>query len=114
MKFIFPILVFITININAQIVSPDSARFHEGFLTTVCGKVIDTYQSKSKTIFLNFGNSYPNHTFTGVIMAKDTVNFKYKPADYLKGKEICVMGMIKMYNNKPEVIIKSSNQIREQ
>lgn len=100
---------------NAQVVPPDSAKYHEGSLTTVCGKVSGTHTSNSGTIFINFEKSYPNNPFTAVVMAKDTVNFKeYKPAEFLRDKEVCVMGMVKIYKGKLEIIIKSPNQIRIQ
>jgi DNA/RNA endonuclease YhcR with UshA esterase domain len=46
-------------------------------------------------------------------MAKDTAQFKDgNPAVYFRDKYICVTGMVKMYNGKPEIILQSPDQIR--
>jgi len=62
-------------------------------------------------LFLNFGNSYPKQLFTVVIWESDIKNFKYIPAEYLKGKNICVNGLVEIFKGKPQIIVKSQNQI---
>lgn len=98
----------------SQTVPLDSAKFYEGKVITVCAKVMDTYVSKQEdaTTFINFGNPYPYSTFTVVIFAKDLENFKYTPSEYLKGKNICVTGKVKLFKKKPEIIINSPEQIK--
>jgi DNA/RNA endonuclease YhcR with UshA esterase domain len=97
---------------KAQTVSPDSAKYHEGSLTKVCGELTSGKISESENIYLNFGAPYPDNSFTAVIFAKDSANFKeIRPKDYLKKKNICVTGIIKMYNGKAEIIVKSPDQL---
>src|ERR1041384_178594 len=110
------LLILIPFVSRGQIIPMDSAKYHEGYLKTVCGIIISTYvsQGDKKITFLNFGHPHPNETFTLVIWEDDLPNFKYKPAEYLKDKNVCVMGKIKLYKGKPEMIIKYPNQIREQ
>ena len=100
----------------SQTVPIDSSKFYEGRVITVCSKVSDTYVSKHEdaTTFINFGNPYPYSTFSVVIFEKDLENFKYVPAEYLKGKIICVTGKVKIFKDKPEIIINSSSQIKVQ
>ena len=98
----------------SQTVPLDSVKFYEGKTITVCAKVIDTYVSKHEdaTTFINFGNPYPHSTFTVVIFAKDLENFKYTPSEFLKGKNICITGKVKLFEKKPEIIINSPEQIK--
>ena len=106
------ILFLLSACCRAQTVSPDSAKYHEGNLITVCGEITSGKISESENVYLNFGAPYPDNSFTAVIFAKDSINFKeIRPKDYLRKKNICVTGIIKMYKEKPEIIIKSPDQI---
>ena len=98
----------------SQTVPLDSVKYYEGKSITVCSKVIDTYEAKTgeKTTFLNFGKPYPNSTFTVVIFEADLPKFKYTPSVYLKGKEVCITGTVKIYKNKPEIIVSAPEQIK--
>ena len=96
-----------------QTISADSIKFYEGKLVTVCEKVVDTHVTKeSKVVYLNFGHPYPAQTFTGVIFAGDVSKFSYQPEEYLKGKTICVTGTVKIYKDKPEIIINRQDQVQ--
>lgn len=98
----------------AQTVPLDSVSYFEGKTITVCSKVLDTYVAKQgeKTTFLNFGKPYPNSTFTVVIFEADLSKFKYTPSVFLKDKNICITGKVKIYKGKPEIIVTSEGQIR--
>jgi DNA/RNA endonuclease YhcR with UshA esterase domain len=96
----------------SQSVSPDSAKYHEGSLTTICGKVYGTHAGQNGILKLNFGADYPDNTFTAVVFADDAS--KFKKAEEYKGKEICVTGKIQIYKGKAEVVLKEANQLREQ
>src|SRR6185436_13114819 len=101
-------LLLITAGAKAQTTTPDSAKYFEGSLKIVCGHVSGTYTGKSGAIFINFEKPFPHSEFSAVIMPGDTAKFKkWNPAVYLKDKDVCVTGMIKMYKDKPEIIIKS-------
>jgi len=76
------------------------------------GKVVDTYHdSKSNTVFLNFEKAYPNHCFTGVIFSSDLYKFVQNPEDYYLGKTVRIIGEIKEYQGRPEIILEAPNQI---
>jgi len=76
------------------------------------GKVADTYHdSKSNTVFLNFEKAYPNHCFTGVIFSSDLYKFVQNPEDYYLNKTVRIMGEVKEYQGKPEIILETPNQI---
>ncbi|MEO6131791.1 MAG: hypothetical protein ABIQ02_08075, partial [Saprospiraceae bacterium] len=61
----------------AQSVPGDSIKYYEGKNVVVCEKVADTHITSSdmKITYLNFGSSYPNQMFTGVIFETDLPKF---------------------------------------
>ena len=76
------------------------------------GKVADAYHDlKSNTVFLNFEKAYPNHCFTGVIFSSDLYKFVQNPEDYYLNKTVRIMGEVKEYQGKPEIILETLNQI---
>jgi len=76
------------------------------------GKVADTYHDlKSNTIFLNFEKAYPNQCFTGVIFSSNLHKFVQSPEDYYLNKTVRIMGEVKEYQGRPEIILETPNQI---
>ena len=98
----------------SQTVPLDSVINYEGKTITVCSKVQSTYVTKGdkKTTYINFGNPYPKTTFTVVIFEGDLPNFKNTPSVYLKDKNVCITGKVKIYKGKPEMIINKEEQIK--
>jgi len=98
----------------SQTIPLDSVINYEGKEITVCAKVTDTYISKTNegTSFINFGKPYPKSTFTVVIFEADLANFKYNPSVYLKNKNVCITGKVKIYKGKPEIIATKEEQIK--
>lgn len=88
---------------------------HIGETETVCGKVYGgkyLEHSNGTPTLINMGAAYPNSPFTLVIFGSDRSGFDYKPEEYLNGKEICITGQIKMYKDKPEIIVSKESQIQ--
>ena len=76
------------------------------------GKVADAYHDlKSNTVFLNFEKAYPNHCFTGVIFSSNLYKFVQKPEDYYLNKTVRIMGEVKEYQGRPEIILETPSQI---
>lgn len=76
------------------------------------GRIVDTYHDlKSNTVFLNFEKPYPNHCFVAVIFSSDLYKFVQNPEDYYLNKTVRVMGEIKEYQGKPEIILEDPSQI---
>lgn len=108
-------VIFIFSKANAQQrVTIDSLQFHGGEVITVCGKVADTFvtQSEKKITHLNFEHPYPNQTFSVTIFGSDLPKFKYVPAEFLKSKNVCVTGKVKIYGGKPEMVVNSEEQLK--
>ena len=107
----FTLLTFGMLHAQTTVNAAD-LKYCEGKVITVCQKVTSTFMTKvpEKTTFLNFGN-FPNQLFTVVIYEEDLKNFKYNPVDFLKGKEICVIGDVIMRDSGPEIIVEGPEQI---
>jgi hypothetical protein len=100
---------------NAATLSPEEAAKHIGENARVCGLVASaTYAANVTTAptFLDFGNPYPNQIFTAVILGSDREKFG-TPELTLRGKQICVAGVIFLYQGKPQMILQDPNQISE-
>lgn len=95
-------------------VSSDSLRYYDGKVIQVCERINDTFVTlgAKKTTFLNFGYGYPNQLFTVVIFEDALKNFPYVPAEYLKGKKVCIIGDVRMYSGMPEIIVEGPDQVR--
>ena len=100
----------------SQTVSIDSVAKYEGKKVTVCSKVTGTHVSggEKKNVNLNFGKPFPNNSFSVFIAESDLANFKYKPDEFLKDKTICVTGTVKIYKDKPEIVVTKDDQIKIQ
>ncbi|MGB4849143.1 MAG: hypothetical protein WBP41_14555 [Saprospiraceae bacterium] len=93
---------------------PDSLANYEGKTVTVCGKVADTFVTKSekKITHLNFDHPYPNQSFSVTIFSADLAHFSYVPSEFLKGKNVCVTGKVKIYGGKPEIVVSAEEQLK--
>lgn len=116
MRKLFFLIAFLFTGVVAfsqQRVSADSLRYYEGKVITVCQKITDTFVTKGteKTTFLNFGN-FPYQLFTGIIFQEHLSNFSYDPAERLKGKNVCIVGDVRMMNGSAEIIIEKEEQIQ--
>ena len=100
----------------SQTVSADSIAKYEGKTVTVCSKVIETHVSggDKKNVTLNFGKPFPKNTFAVFIAEGDVANFKNNPAEFYKDKNICITGPVKMYKDKPEIVVTKEDQIKIQ
>lgn len=103
--------IFISLASFAQNkVSVDSAAKHMGETVLICSKVYGT-KSLDKVTFINVGAAFPNSPLTIVIFAKDIPAFKPSIEELYNHKNICVTGVVKDYNGKPEIIITKPGEI---
>lgn len=100
----------------SQTVPLDSVSKYAGKTITVCSKVLGTHVSggEKKNTTLNFGKPFPDNTFSVFIAEADLANFKYIPSEFLKDKTICITGLVKIYKDKPEIIVSKEEQIKIQ
>ena len=69
---------------------------------------MDTYNSGA-VVFLNFSRN--REDFTLVIFAEDAESFPVAPEDAFRGKRVRATGEVELYQNRPEIIINSPDQI---
>ena len=101
-----------TEKLGLNVVGACSAGKYLGQELIVEGRVIDTYRDlKSNTVFLNFEKAYPNQCFTGVIFSSDLYKFVQNPEDYYLNKTVRIMGEVKEYQGRPEIILETPSQI---
>jgi micrococcal nuclease len=90
------------------------AAHHIGDSVIVEGRIMDTryFESASKAPALfNMGGKFPNQLLTLVIYGADRKNFKDAPEIFYKEKNVIVKGKIEEYKGKPQIIVKSPDQI---
>ncbi|MCL5036456.1 MAG: hypothetical protein M1269_04975 [Chloroflexi bacterium] len=87
----------------------------EGQKVEVEGVIVDTHIAKSgKVRFLNFSQDWKN-SFTVVIFTGDLDEFMKQvgePTRYYLGKRVIVTGKIKVYQGRPEIIVKRPDKIK--
>lgn len=80
-----------------------------GSQASVRGTLVDSYTSKSGTVFLDFCASYKACPFSGVIFADDAK--KFGDLSSLAGTAITLTGSISSYQGQAEMILSSPSQI---
>lgn len=82
---------------------------HIGDLASVHGKLVDSYTSKTGTVFLDFCASYKTCPFSAVIFADDAK--KFGDLSRYDGTVVTLTGKIASYQGKAEIILSSPSQI---
>lgn len=85
------------------------AENYYGRKVIVEGEIVDTAQLEDIT-FLNFSYNYRD-TLSIVIFKSNLNKFSYQPAEYLKEKEVKILGEIEMYEGAPQIIIENPENI---
>lgn len=76
---------------------------------TITGKVAQV-TIREKIVFINLDQPHPNSPFTAVIFAAKTNQFG--DLSKLKDKAVEITGKIKNFNDSPEVVLDSTNQLK--
>ncbi len=93
----------------AKCIPIEEAAKKVGDETCVRGTVVQVNQTKSGTWFLNYCADYRKCPFTVVVFAKDLRNVG--DVRMLEGKTIEVFGKIRLYNGRPEIILRNARQL---
>jgi len=101
-----------------EAISPEEAIASVGEIKTVQGTVVDTYWasgSSGQPTFLNFCRPHPDHCFTALIWGDDRQKFidclGGPPEQVLLNREVCVEGLIEIYEGIPEIILTECGQL---
>ena|SRR5258706_8206592 len=101
------LLFAVTVAYSQATITSKEAKDHIGETLTVTGKVNDVYTSNKGRTLINFDDKYPNQTFTVVINGESNIDFSAIKA----GSVLTVNGLIESYKDKPEVVVKTQDQI---
>ncbi len=90
-------------------IEPSAAQKYLGKIVTVRGKIVRTGSTKGLS-FLNFGTS--NDGFTAVIYEEVYEALGGKPAELFANKDVYIVGLVRPFRGKPEIMIRDASQIR--
>jgi hypothetical protein len=113
--FALAMLIVWPIAAYAAPLNPEEAASHVGENATVCGQVTSaTYaaQAMAAPTFLDLGKPYPNQDFSAVILGSDRTKFG-APELSLREKQVCVTGEIFLFQGKPEIIMRDTEQLSD-
>jgi micrococcal nuclease len=94
----------------AGIVPWERARDHLGREVTVEGTVVRSRRS-GKTVFLNFHDNWKRYP-TVVLFTGRVAGLPDEPETAYRGRKIRVRGTVKLYKERPEIVVVSGDDIR--
>ena len=90
-------------------IQASEAAAHVGQTVTVIGVLTNVHKTNSKAVLWDIGGRYPDNPFTVYVNKHDTdVIPDVTP---LVGKTIAVTGVIKLYQNRPEINVTDVKQV---
>lgn len=92
-------------------------KSYVGDSVRVCGKVEGGKYLPGATnspTLINFGFEYPDQLLTVVIFGEHRSLFEGTPETDWIGKTICVTGKVELYRQKPQIVVRSVQQIQIQ
>src|SRR6202140_875644 len=95
---------------RAQTITPAEVKAHVGQTVTVQAAVSDVHTGRAGVTFIDIGGAYPDNAFAAVIFASDRAKFPH--ANDLKGKTVAISGGGVLYQNRPEIILKTADQLK--
>lgn len=95
---------------DVPVISWEDADEYYGQYVIVEGIIVDAYNS-GEVCFLNFHERWEEH-LAAVIFRCDCGSFPVQPETFYLGKKVQIIGFIKEYRGRPEIIVKTSAQIR--
>ena len=111
----FTALIVWPVATYAALLNPEEAASHVGENATVCGVVASATfaaQAMAAPTFLDLGKPYPNQSFSAVILGSDRTKFGV-PEVSLREKQVCVTGEIFLFQGKPEIIMRDTEQLSD-
>jgi DNA/RNA endonuclease YhcR with UshA esterase domain len=90
-------------------IAASAAASHIGQSITIEGIVSEVHVADRAT-FIDIGGRYPDEEFTGVIFPESYSAFP--DVAELEGKTVDISGTVQLYRGKPEIILRSADQVR--
>jgi hypothetical protein len=110
------LVIFCSLKTFSQmaIAAKDAAK-HLNEKVVICDQVYGgKFLSGSSLTLLDVGGSHPDELLTLIIKGDDRKKFKTAPEENLKGKKVCITGLLIDYKGKPEIEITDPEQIKVQ
>jgi len=95
---------------KAPTIAPADAKSHVGQTAIVQAAVSDVRTARSGVTFIDMGGRYPDNGFVAVIFVSDIA--KFPGVSGLQGKTVAVSGPVELYQGRPEIILRSAEQLR--
>jgi DNA/RNA endonuclease YhcR with UshA esterase domain len=109
-----PLFIFLLVPLvcwaQSTHINDGQAGGYVGQRVVVEGTVAAVFVSQSGNTFLNFGAAYPDQDFSAVIFADNASSFGN--VEQLEGKRVAISGVVRIYRGKPEIILRSADQLR--
>jgi hypothetical protein len=108
----FALPVFSQTNIPSE-----DAYKHVGDTVRVCGKIFSARfleNSGKQPTLLNMGDKFPSQHVTVVLYGDNRNKFGYKLEETLLNKNVCVVGKVEMFKEKPQIVISDPFQVKVQ
>jgi hypothetical protein len=96
-------------SVSIGLIDYTEAPKHIGELASVRGTLVDSYTSKTGTVFLDFCKSYKTCPFSAVIFADDVK--KFGDLSRYNGTVITLTGKISSYQGKAEIVLSDPSQL---
>jgi DNA/RNA endonuclease YhcR with UshA esterase domain len=97
---------------SAATIQAAEATSYVGQSVTVEAIVSEVFTDpKSGTTFLDIGGTYPDQALTAVIFSQDAETFP--GVGSLGGKTVAITGQVSLYKGRPEIVLRSVDQLRE-
>src|SRR5271165_6121520 len=96
---------------DLPVINDSEAFQYVGKNVEVRGLVVSVTTSPLGTAFINFGREFPDQTFAGFIAAGSKMGTDQRIA-MLQGKFIGIIGIVELYQGKPEIEVTSTDQIK--
>ena len=95
---------------HAETIAPADAKTHVGQTVTIHAAIEEVKTGRGGATFLDMGGAFPDNAFAAVIFASDLT--KFPGAKTLKGKTVAISGPVQLYQGKPEIILKTADQLK--
>ncbi len=91
--------------------SYDVSRY-VGEIARVYGQVYESwYSPETDELYLYFGGPYPYHDFSIVLDGRDARKFSRHPQRYFNNRYIAVTGLVSLWEDKPEIVVRKRSQL---
>ena len=91
--------------IRGTVIPWEEAHRHPGEEIVVEGTIVRSHRAE-KVLYLNFHPNWKRY-LTLVILVKDLPRFPEDPEKAYKGKKVRVRGEVKLYKDRPEMVVRS-------